>query len=118
MARPTKYSEAIVADVRERALQGQTDEEIAAGIEVSRSTLALWKARHREFSDALRAWKEDADDVIEQSLYRKAVGGDTTAQIFWLKNRRKDTWRDKQEVEHSASGDLANALLAARSRTE
>ncbi len=25
----------------------------------------------------------------------------TTACIFWLKNRRNDKWRDKQEVQHS-----------------
>lgn len=83
------------------ALAGKTDEEIAANIGVARSTLALWKARYPSFSDALRAWKSDADDAVELSLYRRAVGGDTTAAIFWLKNRRKDQWRDKQEVEHT-----------------
>lgn len=117
MARPTKFSEAILEDVRERALKGETDEEIAAGINVSRSTLALWKARHPEFSDALKAWKDEADDGIEHSLYRKALGGDTTAQIFWLKNRRREDWRDRQEHVHSADGDLAAMLLSARERT-
>jgi hypothetical protein len=114
--RPTKYDKAIVEDVRERALQGQTDEEIAAGIEVSRSTLALWKARHPEFSDALSAWKGEADDAVEHSLYLRALGGDTTAMIFWLKNRRRETWRDKQEIEHSATGDLAAAIMARRAK--
>ena len=28
---------------------------------------------------------------------------DTTAAIFWLKNRKTDQWRDKQDVEHSGS---------------
>jgi hypothetical protein len=28
---------------------------------------------------------------------------DTTAAIFWLKNRRREEWRDKQEVEHSGN---------------
>lgn len=31
----------------------------------------------------------------------KEVVPDTTAQIFWLKNRRTDKWRDKQDIEHS-----------------
>lgn len=101
--RPTKYSKDLLDDVRERALQGQTDEEIAAGINVSRSTLALWKARHPEFSDALKSWKGEADDQVEHTLYRKALSGDTTACIFWLKNRRKDDWRDKQDVEHTGA---------------
>lgn len=37
-------------------------------------------------------------------IVRKQVVPDTTAQIFWLKNRRPTAWRDKQELEHS--GDL------------
>lgn len=116
VGRPSKYDESLLDDVRERALKGETDEEIAAGLDVSRSTLALWKARHPEFSDALKAWKGEADDAIEHSLYRKALSGDTTAAIFWLKNRRKDEWRDKHEVEHSASGDLAEIIALARAR--
>jgi len=99
--RPTKYSDSLLSDVRERALNGETDEEIAAGINVSRSTLALWKARHPAFSDALRAWKGEADDAVELSLYRKALTGDSTACIFWLKNRRSDSWRDKNETAHT-----------------
>lgn len=120
---PTKYKAAVLDDVRERALRGETDEEIAAGIGVSRSTLALWKARHPEFSDALRAWKGEADDAVELSLYRKALGGDTTAAIFWLKNRRAQDWRDKREVEHSGemeftSKEQRDAAVAAATRAD
>lgn len=114
--RPTKYDESVLDDVRERALQGETDEEIAAGLGVSRSTLALWKARHPEFSDALKSWKGEADDQIEHSLYRKALAGDTTAAIFWLKNRRRETWRDKFDHEHSGTIDLASVVAARRQR--
>jgi transposase-like protein len=35
----------------------------------------------------------------------KEIQPDTTAQIFWLKNRRPDAWRDKQNVEHSGGID-------------
>jgi hypothetical protein len=31
------------------------------------------------------------------------VPGDVTAQIFWLKNRKKKDWRDKVEVEKGES---------------
>lgn len=99
--RPSKYDPDHAERVQELALQGKTDEEIAADLNVSRSTLALWKARHPEFSDALRSWKDQADDQVEHTLYRKALSGDTTACIFWLKNRRSLDWRDKREVEHS-----------------
>lgn len=107
MGRPSKFTDELVEQTREMALNGNTDEEIAAALDVSRSTLALWKAKHPEFSDALKAWKGEADDAVEQSLYRKALSGDTTACIFWLKNRRSDAWRDvkhidgKQQVTHT-----------------
>lgn len=36
---------------------------------------------------------------------RKEVQGDTTAQIFWLKNRRPEQWRDKRDV--SVEGEIS-----------
>lgn len=36
-------------------------------------------------------------------VVKKEVVPDTTAQIFWLKNRRPDKWRDKQEVHVDAA---------------
>ena len=30
-------------------------------------------------------------------MLNKALKGDTTAIIFWLKNRRPDKWRDRKE---------------------
>lgn len=29
---------------------------------------------------------------------KKHIVGDTTAQIFWLKNRKPESWRDKQDI--------------------
>src|SRR5690606_30670478 len=40
----------------------------------------------------------------------KEVIPDTTAQIFWLKNRRPDKWRDKQDIEHSGSMEVNNSI--------
>ena len=39
---------------------------------------------------------------------KKEVVPDTTAQIFWLKNRRPDKWRDKRDVEHSGGLNVQN----------
>lgn len=36
---------------------------------------------------------------------KKEVQGDTTAQIFWLKNRRPKQWRDKRDV--SVEGEIS-----------
>ena len=56
---------------------------------------AEWKKKFPEISDALKTGKEVVDYQVENALLDKALDGDTTAQIFWLKNRRPDKWRDK-----------------------
>lgn len=37
-------------------------------------------------------------DTYRKKIVTKEVVPDTTAQIFWLKNRQKAVWRDKQEI--------------------
>jgi len=39
--------------------------------------------------------------ATKTKVVTKYIIPDTTAQIFWLKNRRPDLWRDRQEVQHS-----------------
>jgi len=136
--RPSSFKKEFVEQARKLAALGATDREAAEFFNVAESTLYLWKHTQPEFSEALKVGKESADARVEQSLYRRALGyshdsmkmhvvdgavsitpyvehyaPDTTAAIFWLKNRKPDQWRDKQEIEHSASGDLA-ALIANR----
>lgn len=41
---------------------------------------------------------------VEEVKVRKYYPPDSTAAIFWLKNRRPREWRDKQEIEHSGDG--------------
>lgn len=36
-------------------------------------------------------------EVYKKKVITKEIAPDTTAGIFWLKNRQKDKWRDKQE---------------------
>lgn len=43
------------------------------------------------------------EDGVETKRVTKEVQPDTTAQIFWLKNRKPNEWRDKQNIEHSGS---------------
>lgn len=138
--RPTKYSPAYVEQGRKLAALGATDRDVADFFGVAESTLNLWKITHAEFSEALKVGKDVADDRVEQSLYRKAVGytfdsekvfqyeGEVvrapivehvppsdTAAIFWLKNRRSGVWRDKQEVDHTFT-NIAEVLAARRAK--
>ena len=46
---------------------------------------------------------------IEYAKEEVHVPADTTAQIFWLKNRRKQQWRDK--VEYENTGENKNGVI-------
>ncbi|WP_019419039.1 hypothetical protein [Paenibacillus sp. OSY-SE] len=48
--------------------------------------------------------------MVETKRVTKEVQPDVTAQIFWLKNRRLDKWRDKQDINHSGSMDVNNPM--------
>lgn len=124
--RPSKFQLEYVEQARKLCLLGATDQEIADFFEVEVRTIYRWKAEHDEFCQSLKAGKEVADERVERSLFQKAIGyeqeevkifmpagaegpvyapfrakvaPDTTAAIFWLKNRRPDLWRDKQQTE-------------------
>lgn len=38
--------------------------------------------------------------MVETKRVTKEVHPDVTAQIFWLKNRKPEKWRDKQDINH------------------
>ena len=77
------------------ARDGLTDEQVAHNMGCSYSTLRLWKEKYPALSAALKNGKEVVDYEVENALLQSARDGNTTAQIFWLKNRRPDKWRDK-----------------------
>ena len=110
------------------ARDGLTDEQIAHNIGIAERTFTDWKDRFPAISAALKKGKAPVDIQVENALLKRALGydyeeitteifdmpdgtqrkhikkvtkmvvPDTTAQIFWLKNRRPDKWRDKVEV--------------------
>lgn len=130
--RPSSYNPEFAKAAEKLAALGATDMEVADFFEVDVRTVYRWKHDHDEFCQALNVGKAKADERVINSLYQKAVGyeqeavkifmpggatepvyapyrekiaPDTTAAIFWLKNRQPDQWRDKQELEHK--GEVA-----------
>lgn len=93
------------------ARDGLTDEQMAHNIGISCSTLYDWKNKHSEFSEVLKRSKEVADYEVENALFVKATSGDVTAQIFWLKNRKPDKWRDKADMTLTPSNGVLESLL-------
>ena len=90
------------------ARDGLIDEQITERIGINPATLYDWKKKYPEISNALKKGKQVIDYQVENALLDNALNGNTTAQIFWLKNRRPDKWRDKQNVEHSGGIRVRN----------
>ena len=126
--RPSGFKAEFTEQAEKLAKLGATDMEIADFFEVDVRTINRWKISFPEFCQALKAGKDVADDKVIRSLFQRATGfeheavkifmpanatvpihtnyrefvvPDTTACIFWLKNRRPDEWRDKQSNELS-----------------
>ena len=110
------------------ARDGLIDEQIAANIGITTTTLYDWKKKYADFSDALKKGKETSDYEVENALFKSATGYEyeerkevqevvdgvmrkrvevtrkqvppnATSAIFWLKNREPDKWRNKQGIE-------------------
>lgn len=90
--RPTKYQPIFARQAGKCAQHGLTQAEIADFLEVDVSTVERWMIAYPEFCGAIKENGSIADDRVERSLYETALGGNVTAQIFWLKNRRRRDW--------------------------
>jgi transposase-like protein len=144
--RPSSYQPAYAEQAVKLARMGATDAQMADFFGVTEKTLNNWKRQHPEFFQSLKDGKVLADAEIAHSLFHRAkgyehddldlrvVGGklrktkirkhyppDTTAAIFWLKNRQPEKWRDvtKTEVTGKDGGpiethELSDAERAAR----
>lgn len=82
------------------AREGLTEEQISKNMGVSVKTLYNWKTDNLPILQALKKGKEVVDFEVENALLKNALDGNITAQIFWLKNRKVDKWRDKVNVEN------------------
>lgn len=107
---------------------GLTDEQICNNLNISIQTFYTYKSKYIEFFEAIKKGKEVADIEVENALFKRAIGykykevikevkeidgkkstyikevtkemaGDVGAQIFWLKNRKSNNWKDKRENE-------------------
>ena len=94
--------------IEKLAKRGFTDADIADVLGVNEVTVNRWKKDSPEFLQALKEAKSIADAHVEGALYHRAIGfqgsdkvypPDATSIIFWLKNRKPDSWRDKTEQE-------------------
>ena len=134
--RKSDYHQELVQEVTELAEAGHTDSEIAYALGVSVPTLWWWRKMHPDFAEAFVMGKRFPDDRVEGTLYRVALGYDYTEQQaikvktgehteevkvvdvlrhqppsepslrFWLKNRRPEQWRERNDVNLSGGVDV------------
>lgn len=134
--RPSSYKPEYSKIAAAATRAGLTDKELADVFDVSERTIHRWKLDHEDFCQSLKIGKDVADDRVERSLFQMAIGYEqeevkifmpagadkpvyapytakvapsATAAIFWLKNRRKDDWRDKREDE-APKDDMSDVI--------
>jgi hypothetical protein len=123
MSRHSKFNAALTAKIIELYSQGLTDAQVARIIGISERTLNYWKIQKPEFLQSIKESKSIADDLVEASLFSRAVGyrhreeklfiyegnvvranttkhypPETKAAIFWLSNRRPESWRNTHYI--------------------
>lgn len=133
IGRPSKYKVAYNEQAYKLCLLGATDKDLADFFGVCEDTINEWKKKKAGFSESLKGAKKEADAKVVKSLYQRACGyehsdihfssyegdvtqtphikyyaPDTTACIFWLKNRDKENWKDRlsQELSGPDGGPL------------
>jgi hypothetical protein len=125
--RPTKYRPEYAKIAGHLCKLGATDQDLASAFDVTTATIWNWRCSYPEFLSAITTYKKAFDGLVERSLAQSAIGytfdeeivkinndGDVfrantvkhvppnpTSAIFWLKNRRPDEWRDRQQMEMS-----------------
>lgn len=125
--------------LRAYARDALTDEQIAQKCGIATGTLYGWKKQYHEIDEALKRGKEPVDIEVENALFKKATGysyeevkveyeyesneptkrtvtkkfvsPDVAAMIFWLKNRKPEKWRDKQEITDTTALDKLDEIL-------
>lgn len=124
------------------ARSGLIDKQIAEYIGISVQTLNVWKKQYPSFSESLKKGKDVVDAQVENALLKRALGyeyeevsekyegdqlverkvtkkqvvPDTTAQIYWMKNRKPSIWRDKPYVDAETEFSKVDELIAAIDR--
>ena len=129
--RPSKFKDEYIELAYHYSLLGAVDRQMADFFDVTEKTFNNWKHDHPEFLQSIKRGKIIADSIVAESLYRRALGythpeekifqhegriiraetlkhypPDTTAAIFWLKNRQRENWREKVDHEHTGKVEI------------
>src|SRR5699024_11916274 len=82
--------------IRKWRRDGLTIEQTAKAMGINPDTIYTWVKKFPEISEALKTGKEEANAIIENKLFQKALSGNMTAIIFYLKNNWREKYNDSQ----------------------
>lgn len=136
MAYPTKFNKETRRICRMLYEKGFLDREVADVMGVSWRTIMSWREKNPEFFAEVMAAKDKVDDKAERTLFERAMGykvketkvtmdgqgavlertvtqkeipPDVGSLVFWLKNRRRDQWKDRWDI--SADDGVVNVNI-------
>lgn len=92
--------------VESLAAQGLTKKQIAYCLGIGESTLYDKQKSDPEFLEAIKRGQAKGIGTVTNALFQSAKGGNITAQIFYLKNRQPDKWRDRRDHDHNVKGNI------------
>lgn len=139
---PAKYNKKMARKIYMLATIGLTQPQMAVQLDMSVNTLSNWLHKRPECKEAYQKGKLIHDTSVQETLLKRALGysyeevsihegvdsigrpysrtskvikhvqPDTTAMIFWLKNRHRDQWNDVQQhqIQSKVDVNITNAL--------
>ncbi len=103
--RPSKYDADFCARVLELGKEGASKAEICLELDICYNTLENWQDAHPEFLKAVKEAERLSQGWWEKKGRQATFGGvegfNATSFIFNMKNRFKEDWRDKSEIDHN-----------------
>lgn len=78
-------------------------------VDMEVENMLLKRARGYEYDEVTEEYEMGI--LVKRKVTHKMVVPDTSAQIFWLKNRQPEKWRDRREVDNTVALDRLDEVL-------
>lgn len=94
-----KITDELLKKVQGLAARGLTRKQISASLGISESLRCRLMNNEPEFKEALETGEAQGISLVTSYLMNSARDGNVTAQIFYLKNRDPENWKDRREID-------------------
>lgn len=85
---------------------GASKAEMALELDIDYTTFLAWQEKHEEFSKAVKRAEQNSKGWWErlgrQATIGEVEGFNPTSFIFNMKNRFKEDWKDRHDVNHES----------------